>query len=143
MRQFIDIMEDDEYDGPSCDTGILISRATELATSLGVEILFQVTPYGNSGEVEITDFNAETTGMGHGTRVMNLVCEIADEEGINVYILPSSGRNKTFYARFGFEPSKHRGWGGTMVRYPTLSPEDQEELDAIVAQARRWDQAPS
>jgi hypothetical protein len=109
----------------------VVDEITDYAERQGVEILFQIAPFGADNEIEVTDFNALVTGYGAGTRVMIKLCQAADRSDINLYVLPGSYRNRDFYSRFGFEAAGHRafGVGGLMMRYPVVDYSDDEIED--------------
>lgn len=61
--------------------------------------------------VYISTIQAMPTGKGHGTRVMNFLCDLADRTKVRIYLTPTPlpksdtpvERLIGFYTRFGFE----------------------------------------
>jgi hypothetical protein len=87
----------------------------EFAQGIGVEAL--LSPWRNGfglKGVELTDLNTYPTGRGNGTKVMNFITNVSDNERIPVVLSPGSSRNERFYRRFGF--SMHGD--NRMVRFP-------------------------
>lgn len=70
---------------------------------------------GQVKAVELTDLFADEPGNGNGTKVMKKLEEIADQEGVTVYVHPACPRTKEFYERFNFKASF-----GEMTRYAAL-----------------------
>ena len=95
------------------------SQVEKFARSNGVDAAFApwVNSLGQTIAIELTDLFADNPGSGGGTKVMKLLCTLADEQKISVYLKPESGRNRNdFYPRFGFQNDKRNH--GFMVRYP-------------------------
>lgn len=102
------------------------STATRFAIACEVRIQTQPwSPYGATTGLEITDLYADAPGRGGGTRVMELIAEMADTAGLSVYLRPSSARNRVFYARFGFEQSRREF--GFLVRHAKLEFDKDDE----------------
>lgn len=86
------------------------------ANKLEVNAVLRQLPEAFYPALELTDLFAEHTGSGHGSKVMAELCRVADETFLNVYLKPSSARNREFYSRFGFETSKNN----MMVRFSPI-----------------------
>lgn len=59
--------------------------------------------YGGCHGIVITDLYADTPGQGVGTQVMKYLLNLADAEGLNVYVDAEGKRSYGFYVKFGFE----------------------------------------
>ena len=117
------------FKGRSPEAERVMQMVTAYAKRLKVQALFK--PYNNPythfpNEIELTDFFAQKTGTGAGTKIMQFLAKLADQYGLNVYCHPESGRNTEFYGRFGFVRSSHHGM---LVRYPPMPDEDDERDD--------------
>lgn len=77
--------------------------------------LTSVTISKRGNYVTLTDFVVKDRNGGYGTRFMNDLTKIADENGWTLVLTPdvtfgasSASRLKTFYKRFGFQENKGR-----------------------------------
>jgi hypothetical protein len=113
------------------------NQVEKFASLNGVNAILQ--PWKPSGQtigIELTDLYADNPGSGGGSKVMMLLCKLADEEQISIYLRPESARNRNeFYPRFNFENDKRHY--GFMVRYPPFEDIDEAELDP-----RGWGETP-
>lgn len=135
LRQIetLDYDSDSYYD----DVISLISQSmTKYAAEQDVDLLLQPwAPFDSTLGIEITDFFAATPGGGKGTLVMQRMARLADVAMQAIYLRPSSGRNREFYARFGFtEDRKNYGF---LVRFPTWNDEDLDEAVSELAERIR------
>lgn len=119
MRRLINIVEDHQKRG-SPKLRSMMADAIRFARGTDVQLLLRYHPDGNA--IEITDLNAKTPGTGAGTKVMGHICGLADENEVNLLVLPSTSRNKAFYERFGFE--RFGRGGGLLIRYCAWDPEE-------------------
>lgn len=85
-------------------------------------IVIGMAPHKNgSGQtigVELTDFFAANPGHGAGTLAINEMVAMCSELEISLVVTPSCVRNKEFYGRFGFEPSKRHP--GMLAKHPPV-----------------------
>jgi hypothetical protein len=105
----------------------VMQMVSAYAKRLKVHALFKqyTGPFSSfPNEIELTDFFAQKTGTGAGTKIMQFLAKLADQYQLNVYCHPESERNREFYSRFGFRKSSH--WG-MLVRYPPMPSEDDED----------------
>lgn len=53
---------------------------------------------------EVTHFEATEPGQGHGTALLQQVCQEADKAGVVLMLMPTTDRLAFFYGRHGFKP---------------------------------------
>lgn len=62
----------------------------------------------DEGELEIVSLEVKERGKGQGSQIMNIVCDLCDENGINLMLIPGGEGTKLrrlvrFYGKFGFD----------------------------------------
>jgi hypothetical protein len=134
MRDIMRVIEGrlDDRDEAEQRARNMIADVTRYGRSIGIDARFRYPAY-HAPEIEMTDLNAKhDMGTGAGTKFMTYLCQKADEADFNLYVLPSSGRNKIFYERFGFMRDDHHS-GGVLVRYveQDWDDDDREEYEAM------------
>lgn len=62
----------------------------------------------DEGELEIVSLEVKEQGKGQGSQIMNIVCDLCDENEINLMLIPGGEGRKLrrlvrFYGKFGFD----------------------------------------
>lgn len=88
----------------------------------------EMQPYKNryTGDIQgvvLTDFYADVPGDGNGTKVMQMMIDIANAAAINIYTDAEGPRSKIFYEKFGFERDAQ---GGHMLVHYAPIPDDDD-----------------
>ena len=94
----------------------------DLEKELGITLdLWDSGDYLELGKIEVPK---SERGSGVGTKAMELIIALADEQGKDIRLTPSAdfgatsvARLKKFYGQFGFEKNKDLKYKDTMVRY--------------------------
>jgi len=142
IREFFENVNEYDLDntGPTLSDVNRIAKAINMfARDNGVTAELRQLPEVSFPAIELTDLFADRLGSGSGTKVMLELVRMADEADINIYLRPSEPRNKTFYARFGFETDpQHRSM---MVHYPPyeLDEEERDIAKSSTIQFKTWE----
>lgn len=83
-----------------------IRRIHELVQGLA-PVSFVLEKY-DEGELEIVSLEVKEQGKGQGSQIMNIVCDLCDENEINLMLIPGGEGRKLrrlvrFYGKFGFD----------------------------------------
>lgn len=120
IRRFINLVEGKSGSDTEVRARSLMAQAIQFARQNDIKMNLRHPYRYAEGEIELTDLYAKTLGTGAGTRVMEYLCSLADNEQFNLFVQPGDLRNKAFYERFGFERGQH----GQMVRFPISDDEE-------------------
>lgn len=96
----------------------------ELESRYNVDLFLYYNKFSNTIILSKISIDKENRSKGIGTKVMDEICDFADNNNLRIALTPSSdfGGSKTrlldFYKRFGFKKYKGFEFKETMVRLP-------------------------